>query len=242
MSEFSPKTGFVLAAGKGTRLRPYTDTMPKPMVPIAGKSIIHRTLEKLEREGVSRVIVNLHHLAPVLEAHLMSIKKPQIILSHENDLLETGGGVKKALPDIGPDPFYLINGDALWDEAEHGSALSRLAAAWNDNTMDILLLLQPVGAMDLTDAVGDYDVAPDSRAIRNLQKNGRYMFAGVRIVHPRIFDGTQEGAFSFLSLMDRAQQKGRLYAIVHEGGWYHISTPEDLESVDAAFIKREVHD
>lgn len=230
-----PDKAFILAAGKGTRLRPHTDTMPKPMVPIAGKSIIHRTLEKLAHENVAETVVNLYHLSPVLEEHLAGISTPRIILSHENDLLETGGGIKKALHHFGGEPFYIINGDALWDEGNNGTALARLAQAWDDSKMDILLLLQPTSSMHMTGAVGDYTVDAQGRAKRSKDRSGDYMFAGIRIAHPRVFDGSPDGAFSFLSLMDKAESEGRLYAVIHEGNWYHISTPEDLAEVDAAF-------
>lgn len=234
-----PDKAFILAAGMGTRLRPHTDRMPKPMVAIAGKSIIRRTLQKLADEGVSEAVVNTHHLAPVLEEHLRGIESPRIVLSPEETLLETGGGIKKALHHFEGKPFYILNGDALWDEGTSGTALGRLAHDWDDGKMDILLLLQPVAAMNMTGAVGDYTVDGDGRAKRSITRDGDYMFAGIRIAAPRIFDGAPEGAFSFLSLMDKAEREGRLFAVIHDGGWYHISTPEDLAEVDAAFRARD---
>ena len=231
---YKPRKAFILAAGKGTRLRPYTDTIPKPMVEVGGKSIIRRTIEKLAKTGVTHIIVNLHHLAEVLEGHLKEISNPAIALSPESDLLETGGGIKQALHHFGDAPFYIINGDALWDEGEI-PALDKLARVWDDEAMDILLLLQPTHRMELTGAVGDYHLAEDGKATRAKDKNGSHMFAGIRIAHPRIFDGAPDGAFSFLSLMDKAEREGRLYGVEHSGHWYHISTPEDLISVNAHF-------
>lgn len=230
-----PTRAFILAAGKGTRLRPHTDTMPKPMVDIAGTSIIRRTIAKLVQAGVTDIVVNLHHLGDVLEDHLKEVKGVNIILSREEELLETGGGIKKALHHFGDEPFYIINGDALWDEGEV-PALEKLAQVWSDD-MDILLLLQPTRRMELTGAVGDYRLN-GGKASRAKDKSGDHMFAGVRIAHPRIFEGLPDGAFSFLSLMDRAEEQGRLYGLVHSGHWYHISTPEDLQSVNEAFGKR----
>jgi MurNAc alpha-1-phosphate uridylyltransferase len=230
-----PDKAFILAAGMGSRLRPYTDTMPKPMVPVAGKSIIHRALEKLEKEGVTEVVVNIHYLAPVLQKHLELLQQPRIIISHENDLLDTGGGVKKMLHVFDQNPFYMINGDALWEEEPSNTALFRLAAAWDESRMDMILLLQRTDGMTLTGGVGDYVLTPDGRAVRRTDKSGTHMFAGIRIVHPRLFEGTPDGAFSFLPLMDKAQQKGRLYGIEHQGEWHHISTPAELERVDAAY-------
>lgn len=226
---------FILAAGKGTRLRPYTDSIPKPMVTVGGRSIIHRTIQKLADVGVQEVVVNLHHLAPVLEAHLEEIKHPALILSHEEELLETGGGVQKALQHFKGEPFFLINGDALWDDAGDKTALARLSDFWDSDKMDLLLLLQPVRSMKLTHGVGDYVLEADGKARRKPQRDGDMMFAGIRIVHPRLFEGAPEGSFSFLSLMDKAQQNDRLYALAHEGDWHHISTPEELERVDEAF-------
>lgn len=230
-----PTKAFILAAGKGTRLRPHTDTMPKPMVDIAGTSIIRRTIAKLAEAGVTEIVVNLHHLGDVLEEHLYKINKPKIIFSREDDLLETGGGIKKALYHFGSEPFYIINGDALWDEGKI-PALDKLAHNWNDE-MDILLLLQPTRRMDLTGAVGDYHLAENGIATRAKDKNGDHMFAGIRIAHPRIFEGSPDGAFSFLSLMDKAEEAGKLYGLIHSGNWYHISTPEDLQSVNDSFRK-----
>jgi MurNAc alpha-1-phosphate uridylyltransferase len=230
-----PTRAFILAAGKGTRLRPHTDTMPKPMVDIVGSSIIRRAIAKLVQAGVTDIVVNLHHLGDVLEEHLKEVKGVNIILSREEELLETGGGIKKALHHFGDEPFYIINGDALWDEGEI-PALEKLALGWNDD-MDILLLLQPTRRMELTGAVGDYRLN-GGKASRAKDKSGDHMFAGVRIAHPRIFEGSPDGAFSFLSLMDRAEEKGRLYGLVHSGHWYHISTAEDLQSVNEAFRKR----
>lgn len=233
----APLNAFILAAGKGTRLRPYTDIMPKPMVPIAGRSIIKRTLQKLSDSGVQNVVVNLHHLAAVLEEHLKGVVQPNVILSHEEDLLETGGGVKKALHHFGDDPFYLINGDALWTDNGHEPALSRLAQLWDAKKMDMLLLLQPIDTMTLTEGVGDYNLSDDGKAVRKADKSGNMMFAGVRIVKPALFDGSPDGAFSFLTLMDKAEANGRLFGVAHKGDWHHISTPGDLERVDELFRK-----
>lgn len=231
----APMKAFILAAGKGTRLRPYTDTMPKPMVDVAGTSIIRRTLQKLEQVGVTETVINSHHLAEVLHDHLKDWDAPKIIWSKEEDLLETGGGVKLALHHFQDEPFFLINGDALWSDGNSDPALKRLHEAWDDAKMDLLLLLQPVTGMTLTNGVGDYQLHEDGKAARAPNKDGTHMFAGIRIVHPRLFEGSPNGAFSFLELMDKAEKAGRLYALEHDGAWHHISTPEELHRVDQAF-------
>lgn len=233
-----PKKAFILAAGKGTRLRPHTDTMPKPMVGIAGRSIIKRTIEKLAAQGVEEIVVNIHHLSEVLKDHLKDITETKIIFSPEEELLETGGGLKKALHHFKDEPYYIINGDALWDEGAGDTILSRLADRWNDGRMDILQMMQPKDGMSLTGFVGDYDMDQEGRLTRSKDKKGAYMFGGIRIAHPRVFKDSPDGAFSFLQLMDRAQEQGRLYGIAHDAEWYHISTPEDLAAVDAAFRQK----
>ncbi len=232
-----PDKAFILAAGMGTRLRPYTDTIPKPMVEIAGQSIIKRTIEKLAAEGVKEIVVNTHHLASVLEKHLKEINNPKIIINREEELLDTGGGLKKVLHHFRDDPYYIINGDALWDD-KTPSALQRLASAWDETKMDILLLLQSVATMSVTYGVGDYHLQADGKVKRARKRDAAFMFAGVRIAHPRIFKNSPEGAFSFLSLMDKAETEDRLYAVAHNDAWYHISTPEDLAAVDKLFKER----
>lgn len=231
---------FILAAGKGTRLRPHTNHMPKPLVPVNGRPILDYILEKLVNEGIKQVTVNHNYLGDMIVDFCQKRQDIKITLSEENEHLETGGGVKKALHTMNNDPFYLINGDALWqNKCNNHSTLRQLAEKWDSNTMDILLLLQPKDKMKLTVGVGDYDIMPDGKAMRSKNKDGSYMFTGIRVVHPRVFDKSPEGSFSFLALMDQAQENGKLYALVHDGEWHHISTPDDLESVDRAYCQLE---
>lgn len=237
-----PDKAFILAAGLGTRLRPYTDQCPKPMVRVGGQSLIARALDRLRAAGVREVVVNLHYLAPVLKTHLEEYLEetrksdPGFALhfSFEPELLDTGGGVKNALAYFeGDTPFYVIAGDSLWEDAPGHDTLLRLAESWDGETMDILTLLQPLEAMKLTGGVGDYDLNEIGLPERRPDKGGRYMWTNIRLNHPRIYRDAPEGAFSFLALMDRAERQGRLHALVHEGAWHHISTPGDLERVDA---------
>ncbi len=227
-----PEQAFILAAGKGTRMKPLTDAVPKPMVQAGGKPVIDHALDRLEAAGVGRVVVNLYHLGEVLEAHLRRRRNPEIIFSREDDLLDTGGGVKKALHYMQDAPFFLINGDALWENAEGEDTLAGLASAFEPQIMDMILLLQNVREMQFGEVSGDYDLLQGGMACRNRRKQGAFMFAGVRIVHPRVFADTPQGAFSFLDLMDRSEERGRLYGQAHRGRWYHISTPEDLAEAD----------
>jgi len=230
---YKPNYAFILAAGMGSRLKPYTDTMPKPMVPVNNRPILDYALDKLTYEQINNVTINLFYLGDRIKKHLEERHDLNITFSIEEELLDTGGGVKKALDTINEESFYLINGDALWTD-KNDTALNRLANTWDPETMDVLLLLQPIKAMTLTKGVGDYDLKPDGKAVRSKNKSGAYMFGGIRIAKKDIFQKTPNNAFSFLELMDKAEKESRLHAIVHEGEWHHISTPDDLERVNTA--------
>ena len=223
---------FILAAGLGTRLRPYTDTMPKPLVEICRQSLLGRSLDQLAEAGVKHCTINTHYMADQIEAltHARTDARtaPKITLSHEDVLLDTGGGIKKCLGACGSKPFIVINGDSFCEE----NPLPALMEAWNPETMDILLLLQPVSTMKLTQGIGDYTLDAQGKATRSLDKSGTHMFTSIRINHPRIFDDAPDGAFSYRDLMDKTEAKGRLYGLEHTGNWHHISTPEDLERVN----------
>ena len=231
---------FILTAGKGNRLRPYTDDKPKPMVEIDGKPILHYIVEKIKEFGIKNITMNLFYLGDRIEKYFKGSTNPRIHFSHENILLDTGGGVKKALRNMQGEPFFLINGDAFWQDIPAISALEQLARDWNPDIMDMLLLLQPVKEMTITQGVGDYNFQENNHITRTADQSGSHMFTGIRIVHPRIFDDTPEGAFSFLHCMDKAQEAGRLYGVSYEGQWHHISTPKDLESVNE-LLQQEKH-
>lgn len=233
----TPQTAFILAAGLGTRLKPYTDTMPKPMVPVNGQPIIGHILDQLKKAGCKSATINLHHKVDVLRGYLSTRTDIEIHESYEETLLETGGGAKKALPTLGTDPFYMINGDAFCIDGPSGPALLGLSKAYDPDRMDMILLLEPVDRMVLTQGIGDYDLTEDNRPVRRKDKQGKYMFAGIRITHPRIFENTPDGAFPFITLMDKAEREGRLFGHVHDGDWHHISTPEDLSRVNQALAK-----
>lgn len=231
-----PNHAFILAAGQGTRLRPYTDTVPKPLVSINDRPLLDYTIDKLKKSDIQNVTINAHYLGDSIVNYAKSIKGLAVHISREDTLLDTGGGIKTALHTIGDAPFYIINGDALWDDGAI-SAFDRLAAQWNPDIMDILLLLQPLSQMHLTEGVGDYNIDEEGKAVRSLDKTGSMMFGGIRIANPAIFANTPDDAFSFLTLMDKAEKEGRLYAVVHDNDWHHISTPQDLERVDTAYRK-----
>jgi MurNAc alpha-1-phosphate uridylyltransferase len=233
-------SAFILAAGEGRRLRPYTDHIPKPMVVVGGRPIIAHTLSHLQCAQVPRVVINTYYKAEVI-GDFINIRQepPPVILSKETTLLNTGLGIKKALHHMGNNDFFVINGDAFWTHGQEGNVFQRLYQHWRPEDMDILILLQPVAAMLLTRGVGDYDLEPDGRAVRRKDKDGAYMFAGIRICKPSVFEGTPDTPFSFLGLMDKAEEKRRLYGLVHDGDWHHISTPQDLERVNTVLMMGE---
>lgn len=227
---------FVLAAGFAKRMRPLTDHLPKPLVKLNGKPLLGHILDHLQAEGVKRVVVNGHHCLDVLRDYITTANQTyagmDIILSEETDILETGGGAVQALPYLDADkPFYMINGDAYWVNPQDQTTLSCLADIWDDTAMDMVMLLQNAGAMTMTKGVGDYNIT-GNQCIRSKNQNGTHMFTGVRIVHPRALQGYQAECFSFLKIMDAVEATGRLYAVDHQGEWYHISTPADLAEVE----------
>lgn len=228
----APRTAFIFAAGLGERMRPLTDTMPKPLVPVSGRPLLGFIFDHLERAGITRVILNTHYFPEQIERFLDPYRtKMEIRTSFEPDLLETGGGLKKALPLIDDDLFYAINGDALWTDGPALPALSRLALTFDPARMDALLLLQPLNAMTVTPGSGDYRRHPDGQLERTQDRTGSLMFTGIRLMHRRMMDGAPESRHSFLRQMDEAQRGGRLHGLVHNGEWHHISTPADAQAV-----------
>lgn len=226
-------TAFLLAAGKGTRMAPLTETCPKPLVSLQGRPLLDYIADHLRAQGVKRIVINAHHHASQIADYIARLQGfDDVTLSHEDILMESGGGLKKAAPLLGPRPFFMINGDAFWTEGADAPLLSRLEARFDPARMDILLGLIPVAQMTLTEGVGDYTIAQDGACTRSRDKTGTHMFTGIRIVNPAILDTLPEGIYSFLQQMDEAEQKGRLYGTPHTGLWHHISTPQDIENVE----------
>jgi len=232
-----PPRAMVLAAGFGTRLRPLTDTVPKPMVRVAGKPMIDTVIDRLAAIGVQEIVVNTHHLAEVIETHLKERQKPRIVFSHEDQILETGGGIKKALPLLGSEPFYAVNGKIVWLNGKT-DALVRLAEVWNDGDMDGLLLLQPTTSAIGYDGPGDFFIDQVGRVRRRREwEVAPFVYAGIQILHPRLFAGAPEGAFSLNLQYDRAIEADRLFGIRHDGEWFHVSTPKQLAEVEARIAR-----
>ena len=228
-----PYKAMVLAAGLGTRLKPVTDTLPKPLVQVDNRALIDHALDRLEAVGVGEVVVNTHYLAEQLQAHLSGRKSPVLQISHEDDLLDTGGGIAKALPLLGNDPFLAVNADAFWLNGPY-DALQRMAHTWDDDTMDGLLLLHStVEAYGYT-GLGDF-CAPLGDGVLTRRLEGEvspWLFTGIQMLHPRLFKTAPDGAFSLNLLYDRAIESGRLLGVVHDGEWFHVGTPQGLEEAD----------
>lgn len=235
----------IFAAGHATRMRPLTDNLPKPLLQVNGRPLLTHIIDHLIVEGVTTIIINgfhaMDHLRDYMDDVCVQYPDVEFILSEEDDLLETGGGAVKALPHIDMNaPLYMINGDAFWVNSNGGRTLNQLQNAWND-TMGCLLLLQSTQSMNMTEAVGDYDIDNQGRAKRSHDKTGEYMFTGIRVVDPKIMNGRAIEKFSFLEFMDQCEQGNTLHAIAHQGDWYHLSTPFDLDEVNAMFIVKKDH-
>jgi MurNAc alpha-1-phosphate uridylyltransferase len=226
------RIAMVLAAGYGKRMRPLTDTTPKPLIPVLGAPMIDRVLDHLERAKVATAVVNLHHLGEKLERHLKGRERPKIVFSREDTLLETGGGVRHALAKLGDKPFIVANSDTIWLDGPT-PALERLRRAWDGRRMDALLMLYPTIAVPGYEGEGDYFMDPQGRLTRRSEGEvAPFVFTGVQILHPKIFKGVAEGRFSLVRLYDVLQESDRLFGMRHDGEWYHVGTPQLLQTVE----------
>lgn len=230
-----PTTAIVLAAGLGARMRPLTDARPKPLIEFAGRALIDHVLDRLADAGVERAVVNVHYLAEMIEAHLASRTRPRVTISDERGvLLDTGGGVVRALPELGDAPFFIHNSDTVWIE-RGAPALDTMSASWDASRMSSLMLLAPAASSLGYDGRGDFDMAADGRLSRPAKgAAAAYVFAGVSIAHPRMFDGAPQGRSSLNTFWDRAIAEGRLYGVALDGLWMHVGTPDALIGAEAA--------
>jgi len=225
----------VLAAGIGKRMRPLTKFVPKPLLRVGGRTILDRTLDKVAAAGVTRAVVNAHYLADQIEAHLKRRVIPSIMLSPEEDILDTGGGVLNALEHLGSNPFFALNSDTVWDEGPT-SSLCRLSAAWDAERMDAILLMQPAVSAFGYDGKGDFHMDVEGRLSRRGESDvAPFVFTGSQILDPALFKGLKPGRFSLNVVYDRALENGRLFGIRHDGAWYHVGTPESLAEVNRIF-------
>ena len=235
-----PRAAMLLAAGLGTRMRPLTEHMPKPLLPLAGRPLLDHALDRLEAAGVATVVVNTHWHAERVADHLAARARNgmRIVVRSEGTLLDTGGAVRAALDILGPDPFYVVNGDTFWLDGPT-PALTRLAAAW-DATTDAVLLVQRTFQVHGGRDTGDFVLDQWGRVRR--REPGEivpYLYAGVQLVSPALFAAAPPGPFSMNLVWDEAIAAGRLTAVVHDGMWFHLSTPPDLAEAESNLLARE---
>jgi MurNAc alpha-1-phosphate uridylyltransferase len=224
----------VMAAGLGTRMRPLTNDRPKPLVEVGGKTLIDHAIDRLVEAGVKTVVVNAHYKADMLKAHLAKRKDVEIRISEENDeLLGTGGGILRALPNFEDEPFFVLNSDSIWVEGM-GHALDRMKARWEPENMDALLLMASMVTAMGFEGTGDFQMDADGLLSRAMEKRlSPFAYPGVQIVHPRIFDAAQGTSFSMNRMWDVAIEKGRLFGIRLDGVWMHVGTPEAVQESNA---------
>jgi MurNAc alpha-1-phosphate uridylyltransferase len=233
-----PDTAMVMAAGLGTRMRPLTATVPKPLIEVNGRALIDYVFDRLRAAGVTKAVVNVHYLPEALEAHLKANAGDlDIRLSDERDLLlETGGGMVRAAPMIDSDPFFAINSDNYWVDGP-SDTLRLLASHWDEGTMDVLLLLVPQARAFNHRGIGDFHMDRFGR----LRRRGRskvapYVFTGIQLVSKRLLRDAPDGPFSTNIFWDRAIAEGRCYGAVHQGLWFDVGTPASIRATEAALV------
>jgi MurNAc alpha-1-phosphate uridylyltransferase len=232
-----PHAAMVMAAGLGTRMRPYNGQIPKPLVTVGGKALIDHVLDRLASAGVTRAVINVHHLADQIERHLAARKAPQIVISDERaELLGTAGGPVKAMRELGQGPFYLVNSDTIWIDGVVPNLL-RLASAFDPARMDALLLMASTATATGYAGRGDFAMATDGRLSRRGEREVvPFVYAGAALLTPAFFAGVTPGPSSMSPLFDRAIDAGRLHGLRLDGIWMHVGTPDAVTAAEAALI------
>jgi MurNAc alpha-1-phosphate uridylyltransferase len=235
MTSTTPTRAMVLSAGLGTRMRPLTDNMPKPLVEVGGKPLIDHVLDRLAEAGAEQAVVNVHHFAEQIERHLAGRTKPQVVISDERGvLLGTGGAVVKALPLLGEAPFFHVNSDSIWVDGVKPN-LARLAEGFDAATMDALLLLAPTTGSIGYAGRGDFAFAADGRLRRRAERGvAPFVFAGAAILSPALFKDAPQGEFPLTDLFARAAEQGSLHGLRLEGLWMHVGTPDAIALAENA--------
>lgn len=232
-SVLASDTAMVMAAGLGKRMRPLTASQPKPLVRVAGKPLIDHSLDHLEAAGVAKAVVNVHYLADALEAHLAARKAPAVTVSDERELLlETGGGLVRALPHL-PDPFFCLNSDNIWLDGPR-NVFRELSAAWHPDKMDALLLLVPHARAHNYVGKGDFHLDPLGRISRRRpERIAPFIYTGIQLVSHRLLRDAPEGAFSTNVFWQRAIEEERLYGTIHMGLWFEVGDPGAIAPTEA---------
>jgi MurNAc alpha-1-phosphate uridylyltransferase len=232
-----PTRAMVLAAGLGLRMRPLTNNLPKPLVPVAGRPLLDHVLDKLAEAGVGEAVVNVHYLPDQIIDHVATRNHPRIIISDERyEVLDTGGAVVKALPLLGDAPFFHLNADTMWIDGVRPN-LTRMAEAFDPARMDILLLMAPTASSIGYGGSGDYAMLADG-ALRKRKENQvvPFVYAGVAIMSPALFAGAPQGKFSLTKMFDRANEQERLFGLRLDGVWMHVGTPDAVQAAEKAFL------
>ena len=235
---FMPRSAMIFAAGLGTRMRPLTDAMPKPLVKVAGKSLIDHCLDRFAEAGVENAVVNVHHLPDMVIEHLRTRTAPAIAISDERErLLDQGGGIRKALPLLGSEPFFVCNTDAFWVEGPSNN-MQRMVEAWNPDIMDILLLVASTPHSIGVDWPGDFMMDTDGRlSKRPEQEVAPFVYSGVGILKPALFAGDTREKFGLSEFFWAAAQKGRLFGQRLDGLWLHVGRPETIAKAEDAIAR-----
>jgi MurNAc alpha-1-phosphate uridylyltransferase len=233
----TPTKAMVLAAGLGLRMRPLTDRMPKPMVPVAGKPLLDHVLDKLADANIGEAVVNVHYLPDQIIDHVARRSRPRIIISDErNEVLGTGGAVVKALPLLGDAPFYHLNADTMWIDGVRPN-LARMADAFDPARMDILLLMAPTATSIGYSGNGDYAMLTDGTLRKRKEHQVvPFVYAGVAIMSPALFTDAPQGEFSLTKIFDRANERERLFGLRLDGVWMHVGTPDAVQAAEKAFL------
>ena len=231
-------TAMVFAAGLGTRMRPITNTLPKPLVKIGGKAMLDHMLDRLAEGGVTRAIVNVHHLADQIEHHLEGRTQPEIIISDERaKLLDQGGGIRKVLPLIGDADFLICNTDAVWLEGPQ-SSIAALRAAWRPDEMDVLLLVAATSGSVGVDWPGDFHMGPDGRLTKRAEREvSAFVYAGVGIIKASLFKDATDEVFRLAPYFFRAAEAGRLFGLRLNGQWLHVGAPDAIGEAERAYAR-----
>ncbi len=231
-----PRSAMILAAGFGKRMRPLTNTIPKPLIEIGNKPLIDWSLDCLREAGVAKAVVNVHYLGQQIIDHVSVRQSPHVVISDEREkLLDSAGGIVNALPELGEEPFYLLNADTFWIDRSQ-SSLIRMAEKWDSSQMDMLLLMAPTDHATGHSGTTDFLMKSDGRLTRAKGSPDGLIYAGAAIVHPRIFHDATAEPHSLNIYFDQAIAAGRLYGSVLDGDWITVGTPEAIEPAERAIL------
>jgi N-acetyl-alpha-D-muramate 1-phosphate uridylyltransferase len=224
----------IMAAGKGTRMMPLTADRPKPLIEVAGVALLDHVLDHLRDAGIGKVVINAHYRAGQVEAHMAKNASDfEVKISDERDLLlDTGGGLVKALPMIGDDPFLCVNADNWWTD-EGANAFTRLMHVWDDDAMDVLMLVVPYSWANNTQGQGDFDMGANGQlARRQPHGKGAFIWTGIQMLSKRLIVDPPSDVFSTNIFWNRAIAQGRCFGLEHKGLWFDVGYPAAIAATE----------